>query len=371
MSDVLRVGVVGGGLIAQTVHLPLLDSMRDRFRLCSIADPSERVRDGLASRHGGLRAFADWRQLIEAGGVDAVIVCSPPSNHADVVLAALDSGIHVLVEKPLCIDIADADAICERREATGLVVQVGYMKRFDPAFAALLDSLPEDARDLRLVEVVTRDPSMARAPFLPPGFLRAADLPETVVREGTRQEREQVEAVVGAGDAESVKAFIYTYLGALIHDVNLVHGVLERMGVELPLQAASSAHWAGSRAATASFQLPNGGAWNNSWLLLEGLEDFEEDARFFFGDQIHGIRFGVPYLRERPTVHEQITAADGTERLQRTSHFRDHYEVELESFHSAVTAAAPCRTPPEQARVDLVALREAFLIRRSQEPPNG
>lgn len=363
-AEILRVGVVGGGLIAQAVHLPLLEAMPDHFRLCAVADPSERVRSGLAARYGGIDAYADWRQMIATGGIDAVVVCSPQSNHADVVLAALDAGVHALVEKPLCIDVADADAICERRDATGLVVQVGYMKRFDPAFAALLAGLPDDAGDLRLVDVVTRDPNMGRPPFTPPSLIRADDLPAAVIRESARQEREQVEAAVGVGDPESVKAFNYTYLACLIHDVNLVHGALERMGVKLPLEPISSGHWANGMAAAAAYRLPNGGIWNCSWLLLDGLEEFDERARFFFGDQIHGIRFGVPYLRERATTHESISADAGAERLQRTEHVSDHYAEQLEGFHACVTTGAECQTPPEQARLDMCALRDAFVAQR-------
>ena len=53
-------------------------------------------------------------------------------------LDALDAGLHVLVEKPLCLAPADADAIAARAQQRGRVVQVGYMKRFDPAYERLL-----------------------------------------------------------------------------------------------------------------------------------------------------------------------------------------------------------------------------------------
>ena len=60
-------------------------------------------------------------------------------------LAALDAGLHVFVEKPMCITLADADAIIAARDRAGKVVQVGTMKRYDPAVEAML----EDAAGLR------------------------------------------------------------------------------------------------------------------------------------------------------------------------------------------------------------------------------
>ena len=84
--------------------------------------------------------------MLAAGNLDAVVVCSPAGTHAEVVLAALDAGLHVLVEKPMCITLDDADAIITARDRAGKVVQVGTMKRYDPAVEAMLASLPSSRR---------------------------------------------------------------------------------------------------------------------------------------------------------------------------------------------------------------------------------
>src|SRR5207244_3629049 len=153
-----RVAVVGGGLVAQAEHLPYLSQFRDRFELAALVEPSEPVRDALAGRYGIPRTFGDYRGALDAGGLDAVVVCSPAGTHAEVVLAALDAGLHVFVEKPMCITLADADAIVAARDRAGRVVQVGYMKRFDPAYELLLDELPAVAGGLRYISVVVNDP---------------------------------------------------------------------------------------------------------------------------------------------------------------------------------------------------------------------
>src|SRR4051794_17238111 len=91
MQDALRVGVVGGGLIAQAVHLPNLQRLAE-FEVRAIADPAPTVVDTLANRYQIARRYADWRDLIDAGEIDALIICSPHSTHAEIVLTALAAG---------------------------------------------------------------------------------------------------------------------------------------------------------------------------------------------------------------------------------------------------------------------------------------
>lgn len=359
MAERVRVGVAGGGLIAQAVHLPTLRALGDRFELVSVAEPSPSTREALAGRYG-IAVHADWRALLE-DELEAIVICSPHATHAEIALAALDAGLHVFVEKPLCISVEDADRICARREQTGMTVQVGYMKRYDTAFHDLIEQLPASAEELRLVDVVTYDPFMVRPPFVPADVVVGRDLDAGFLRAAEAAERDQVEAAIGRSDPASVKAFSYTYLACLVHDVNLVHGVLEQLGLELPAPAVESAHWADGRGASATYSLPGGARWRSVWLMLEGLERFEEVASFYFEDRIHRLRFDAPYLREQPTEHEIVSRVGGADLVRRRAKIGDHYRAGFEHFHACIRAGEETLTPPEQARLDLVALRDAFL----------
>src|SRR5262249_58222620 len=125
--------------------LPYLAALRDRFTIAAIAEPSRTVREALGARYGVTGLHADYRELVDAGGLDAVVVTSPAGTHAEVVIAALDAGLHVFVEKPMCITVADADAIVAARDRARKVVQVGTMKRYDPAVEAMLEAMPSSA----------------------------------------------------------------------------------------------------------------------------------------------------------------------------------------------------------------------------------
>jgi predicted dehydrogenase len=358
VTPVLRVGVVGCGLIAQAIHLPNLARLGE-FAMVAVADPSARVREAVSARYPPARVHADWHVLLEREELDALVVCSPHSTHAEVVTAALEQGLHVFVEKPLCIAVEDADAIAELARAADRVVQVGYMKRFSRAYEALLGGLPASPDGVRLIDVVTYDPWMAREPFVPwSNMTPASDLPAP----DDTSERRQVAQAVGRDDPETVRAYSYTFLACLVHDVNLVHGALDHMGLARA-EPRESAVWADGDAAAASLRLGGGALWRTSWMLLRGLMDFEERARFYFDDSVHELRLPVPYHTEAPAEHSVTSGEGGAHSVRKDSFVDDPYVAELRHFHACVTAGEACRTPPEQARRDIAVLRDLFLLR--------
>ena len=141
-ADRKRVAVIGAGLIGQAMHLPHLALLRDRFELAVVADPSRTVRERVGDRFGIPVRVASAAEAIAHPGLDAVVIAAPNSTHARTVLDALAAGLHVLVEKPLCITLEDVDAIVEARDRAGTVVQVAYNNRFDLAYEKLVSELP-------------------------------------------------------------------------------------------------------------------------------------------------------------------------------------------------------------------------------------
>jgi predicted dehydrogenase len=114
-----RIGVIGGGLVAQAMHLPYLSELTEDFDLAALAEPSRKVREALAARYAIPSAHADWRSLVEGGTLDAVLIASPAGTHLEIVLAALDAGLHVFCEKPICLSVADIDKVVAARDRAG------------------------------------------------------------------------------------------------------------------------------------------------------------------------------------------------------------------------------------------------------------
>ena len=356
----VRVGVVGGGLIAQAEHLPYLAALRDRYSLTALAEPSRTVREALGARYGIAGLHADHRSLIEAGGLDAVVICSPAGTHAEQVLDALDAGLHVFVEKPMCITLADADAIVAARDRTGKVVQVGTMKRHDPAVEAMLDALPSSADDVRYVSVVVNDPEFD--PFFEAGeIVRGSDVPAEVIEATRRGEAEQVAAAVGSGAREVVQAFSESFLGSLLHDLNVVHAALARMSEPLPARVVAGDWWDDGRAVYGALQLANGARCDLAWVQLLATFEYRESIRIMLVDEVHELEFPSPWLKQHPTVYRRSRRAGRAADVRIVSAYDESFARELRRFHASIVDGVPCLTPPEGARLDIDVLTQMFL----------
>ncbi|NIP82729.1 MAG: Gfo/Idh/MocA family oxidoreductase [Gemmatimonadetes bacterium] len=127
----LKVGLVGTGAIAQIVHLPLLKELPG-VRLEALCDIDEKKAGAIARRLDVPHVFDRTEDLFASDAVDAVVICSPSHLHHSQAIAALEAGKHVLVERPLAIDPAGAEAAVQAAERADRVLLVAYNNRFRP-----------------------------------------------------------------------------------------------------------------------------------------------------------------------------------------------------------------------------------------------
>jgi predicted dehydrogenase len=330
--------VVGGGLIAQLAHLPVLRALDDRFAVRALAEPDARLRETLARRHAIPAAYGDHRALLDAGGLDAVLVCSPNATHAPVVLDALDAGLHVLVEKPLCLSPADAGEIVDRARRAGRVVQVGHMKRFDPGFERLSQALPGE---LRIVTSATVDPGIGTQ-LEPAGFTAPAPRREPGAA--------QVAAALRTDDPRHVRPYSDAFLGALVHDADLV--LATSPGEWEPTDAAGTADGA---LAYGAWRRADGARWSALWQLAPGAASFREELTWHGAQTVARLRFPAPYLGSAPS---ELTLDGSPERRWREP--ANPYVRQLEHFHDCITTDIPCRVDAEQGACVVRLLAELY-----------
>ena len=103
-------------------------------RLAAVADPRPAAADALADRYGA-RAFSDPAALIADPDVDAVLIAASSEAHADLIVEAAGAGKAIFCEKPMALDLADADRAVRAADAAGVTLQVGFNRRFDRGFA--------------------------------------------------------------------------------------------------------------------------------------------------------------------------------------------------------------------------------------------
>jgi myo-inositol 2-dehydrogenase / D-chiro-inositol 1-dehydrogenase len=144
MSDSLRIGVIGTGMIGQD-HIRRICEVLSGAVVTAVTDVDRARAEEVAARRGA-RVFDDAAALIAADEVDAVLVCSWGPAHIEAVLPALAAGKPVFVEKPLATSQQDCRTIIDAEVALGKrLIQVGYMRRYDASYAALKATIDSGA----------------------------------------------------------------------------------------------------------------------------------------------------------------------------------------------------------------------------------
>jgi predicted dehydrogenase len=124
----IRLGFIGTGGIAQG-HMKRL-SEQPGVQMAGYADVAlDRAQKAAADFGGG--AFADYRQLLDSVKLDGVVICTPPFAHGDIELACCDLGLHLLIEKPVALDVEMAKPILAAVKKSGIATVVAYKYRWD------------------------------------------------------------------------------------------------------------------------------------------------------------------------------------------------------------------------------------------------
>jgi predicted dehydrogenase len=121
MSEPIRVGVLGAGGIAAKLHLPELTEAPG-CTVTKLAGRRHHRLECLQERFGVPEATDDYEQLVQDPNVDALVIATPHNQHVSWACAALRAGKHILVQKPLCADREEADALLEMARSTDRVV---------------------------------------------------------------------------------------------------------------------------------------------------------------------------------------------------------------------------------------------------------
>ncbi|MGE5548946.1 MAG: Gfo/Idh/MocA family protein [Bacteroidota bacterium] len=134
MSAKLRAGIIGCGGIAFGKHLPGLAKLQDQVEMAAFCDVIEEKAATAAKEFGagGAKVHTDYRKLLEDRSLDLVHICTPNRSHAEIAVAALESGKHVMCEKPMAKTAADARRMVEAAKRTGKKLSIAYQNRFRP-----------------------------------------------------------------------------------------------------------------------------------------------------------------------------------------------------------------------------------------------
>lgn len=153
----LKIGVAGVGVMGRN-HARVLSDVRD-VTVAAVFDPDAATAEGVAGLYGAT-AFTTAEDFVNAG-LDAAVVATPNRYHADLSVALLEKGVHVLVEKPIAATVADAQRMIDAAKANDRVLMVGQVERFNPAVEAVKRAIQgEDVISIQITRVGPFPPRM-------------------------------------------------------------------------------------------------------------------------------------------------------------------------------------------------------------------
>jgi len=154
----VRVGILGTGRIGR-MHAELLSGRVSGAALTAVYDSATDVADQLAARLG-VKAAASAAELFERADVDAIAICTSTDTHVDAIVAAATTGKPIFCEKPVSHELTEVDRALAAIDRTGVLFQVGFNRRFDPAHQSVREAVASGAiGDVHIVRISSRDPA--------------------------------------------------------------------------------------------------------------------------------------------------------------------------------------------------------------------
>jgi predicted dehydrogenase len=356
--------VAGLGAVAQAVHLPLLARLPELFEIAAVADLSPSLRDAIGDRH---RVAPDGRfdtatALLDAGGVDGLVLLTSGSHGADA-LAALDRAVPVLCEKPLAFTLAEADALAASRNADRLLL--GYMKAYDPAVREARRVVRDQAAELgelRAIEVAVLHPTSAAQL----GFAHLLPPPTDVDRAVLTRLRAASDALVRAAIGEDAVAadelaelYAGILLGSIVHELSVIRAVAgDLVAVDAMDTWGSQGDDPGSVLLTG--RMENGARVTIGWHFLPAYPAYREDVRFHHVGGSVELTFPAPYRLHAPTILTSSTGGNETRREVVFDCIEEAFEQELLAFAALVRDGAAPLTTIADGRADIVTCQRAI-----------
>ncbi len=343
----LRVGMIGLGEVAQIIHLPILETLRDRFTLIAICDISPTLLTAIGE-HYNLPASArhlDFHDLATRDDLDVVFVLNSDEYHADCAIAAMRHGKHVLVEKPMCLTLAEAESIIRERDAAGVRLMVGYMRRYAPAFleAAKHIRALDTINYVRVRDIIGRNRLIIDQVH---NVIRPNDFPAGAGEDRQRRAAHLVTEAIGPVTPELTRSY-RLLCGLNSHDLSAMREL-----IGMPQRVLAATHW-------------NDGGYLH---VIMDYGDFQavletgvdQQVRFDAHIEVYGetssvrVVYDTPYIRHLPT-RAFVTSSEGeflTQQELRPT-YADPYTRELETLHASIVEGHEIKTSAEDFTDDL------------------
>jgi predicted dehydrogenase len=345
------------------MHLHYLRELRDRFEMAALCDLSRTVVDRVGQEYGVERRFTDWTRLLQEP-LDAVMVLTSGS-HEPIAVAAAQAGRHVFIEKPIALSEAEGEAIIAAGKKANVRLMVGYMKRYDPAVERMADEL-HNVVPLRFARSTTAEyPLKWYVSHYP--IVRGTDIDPTLLRSLEADDEARITAAIGVSDPVLRSAYRHSLLDSMIHDINLMRGLLgepralrfanvAQEGVSLFLefaQTSAAMHWVN---------------------LQDGVARYQQEFAFFSPQRRATLVFPSPFLRSAPTelvIEGGSQEAPRSWRTVETVSYEEAFKRELLEFYASAMEGREPRTTAADAVRDVALCQRIIATHLAASAPGS
>jgi predicted dehydrogenase len=355
----LRIGMVGCGEVTQIMHWPSLYQLADRYEVTALCDLSPVILKELGKLWRVEALTTDHRQLVSRPDVDAVLVANPNAFHAEVTLDAIAAGKHVLVEKPMCVTRREADQILAAQKAHNVVVQVGYMRRYAPAFLGACEAVRQMGaiKFARVRDFLGFNALIVNATSR---VIRDDRLPEAVKKDAKARDDALLEEALGGTPAPELKRAYALMLGLSSHDLSAMRELLG-----MPKRVLFAAQRGEGFYLAAAFdygpyvcQFETG---------IDHLARFDAHLEAYGDQKVVRVQYDTPYVRNSPVrlIVTEANRAGGVTIADANPAWGDPFVEEWKAFYENVTKNQAPKTGPADFVQDLELFAE--MARRLRE----
>lgn len=137
----VNVGVIGVGAMGYN-HARVYHSLED-VNLIGVSDVSQHTLDKVSKKYN-TKGYTDYQELLKNPEIEVVSVCVPTTHHHSVVMAAIENGKHILVEKPIAFTLKEAEEMVDAANEKGVKLSTGHVERFNPAVQKAKELIEND-----------------------------------------------------------------------------------------------------------------------------------------------------------------------------------------------------------------------------------
>ncbi|EPS27764.1 hypothetical protein PDE_02708 [Penicillium oxalicum 114-2] len=355
MSRKLRLGIIGAGEVFQVCHGPCLMLMPHLFQIESICDLSASTVEHCAQKFHVPHQTIAPQEVIDHPNVDCVFILTSDESHAPLVIAALQAGKNVFVEKPVSLSIASVQSIveAEKNAPSGARVFVGYMRRYAPSFVQAFKR--EIATIPRILYARVRDFCGPNPHFISQSGtfpVKNSDYPANATEERSSRLKSLYAEAFPDQEITDEKRKICHFLGSLgSHDISLMREALGFPEKVVGVSANDPFY-----SAIMTFRNPDGSTYSTTYESgIDSVPIFDAHMAVYGASKRVTIKYDSPYVKGLPIYVEVEEVNENGEIQKRTllSSYEDAYTAELQKMYEAFTNGREIKTSVQDARKDL------------------